>query len=215
MLVLIVDDHPLFREGMKALLQGIDPSARTADFATVSDAIAGVPASDAPDLVLLDMKLPGKCGLEGLAAMRAAYEAAAIVIVSGDDEPASMRDAIEAGAAGYIPKTTDPNLTAQALRLVLANGTYMPRSAALALQPPATAAASGGVDRPHLSERQLAVLKALLQGKPNKVIARELDIAEGTVKAHLWAVYQALGVGNRAQAMFRAHDLRLFESARP
>ncbi len=213
MFVLIVDDHPLFREGLKALLLGLEPSVRIAAFANVAEALAGVQAEAAPDLVLLDMALPGTSRLDALAAMRARYESAAVVVVSGDEDPVLIRDAIEAGAAGYIPKTTDPVLTIQALRLVLANGTYLPRAA---LKPQAAQGAPGPAsgEAPHFSERQLAVLKALLQGKPNKLIARELDIAEGTVKAHLWAVYQALGVGNRAQAMYRAHELGLFEPRR-
>ncbi|MFT4101781.1 MAG: response regulator transcription factor [Burkholderiaceae bacterium] len=97
----------------------------------------------------------------------------------------------------------------QAIKLVLCNGTYLPRSAF-----------ARGATRPHagtlpsFSERQFAVLKALLQGKQNKRIARDLNIAEGTVKAHLWAVYQSLGVRTRAQAMYRAHELGLFELTR-
>jgi DNA-binding NarL/FixJ family response regulator len=210
MFVLIVDDHPLFREGLKALLQGLDPGVRIAAFASVADTLTGFPADAAPDLVLLDMTLPGTSRLEALAAMRTRFESAAVVVVSGDEDPALIRDAIEAGAAGYIPKTTDPMLTIQALRLVLANGTYMPR-AALERQACHVAPGAAPQELPHFSERQLAVLKALLHGKPNKLIARELDIAEGTVKAHLWAVYQALHVSNRAQAMYRAHELGLFE----
>ncbi len=214
MFVLVIDDHPLFREGLKALLQGLEPSVRIAGFGTVADALAGMQGEPAPELVLLDMTLPGTGRLEALAIMRSVFEDSAVVVVSGDEDPALIRGAIEAGAAGYIPKTTDPMLTIQALRLVLANGTYMPR-AALALQSGYGAPVDADADLPRFSERQLAVLKALLQGKQNKVIARELDIAEGTVKAHLWAVYQALGVSNRAQAMYRAHELGLFEAARP
>ncbi len=96
---------------------------------------------------------------------------------------------------------------------MLANGIYLPRIAfgnamAAAAAGPAANDAAG---RPEFSERQFAVLQRLLQGKANKVIARELNIAEGTVKAHLWAIYQTLGVSSRAQAMYRAHELRLFE----
>lgn len=210
MFVLIIDDHPLFREGLKAVLSGLDPQVRTAAFASVAEARSGMPTDATPDLVLLDMGIPGISRLDALKAMRDAYPDSAVVVVSGDDEPALIRNAIELGAAGYIPKTTDPELTIQVLRLVLANGTYMPRSA-LALQSTAAIVPANTSDIPHFSDRQLAVLKALLQGKSNKVIARELDIAEGTVKAHLWAVYQTLGVSTRAQAMYRAHSLRLFE----
>ena len=168
------------------------------------------PGTKLPDLVLLDMGLPEIRGLDALKLLRHSFPDASVVVVSGDEDPDLVRDAIELGAAGYIPKTTDPELTIQALRLVIANGTYLPTSIfgrrSGAVEPGAQAATS-----PHFSERQLTVLKALLQGKQNKVIARELGIAEGTVKAHLWAVYQALGVGTRTQAMYRSHELRLFE----
>jgi len=210
--VLIVDDHPLFREGLKALLNALDPSVRTSDVGSVAEAVALSLAGEAPDLVLLDMNLPGVKRLEALQEVKSAFEAASVVVVSGDEDPGLIRSAIDAGAAGYIPKTTDAGLTIQALRLVLANGIYLPRAALGGAVSTAAMRHGGGLtaDRPEFSGRQLDVLKCLLQGKANKVIARELHIAEGTVKAHLWAIYQALGVSSRAQAMYRVHELHLF-----
>jgi DNA-binding NarL/FixJ family response regulator len=214
--VLIVDDHPLFREGLKALLGALDANVRASDVGTVAEAVALNTPDDAPDLVLLDMNLPGVGRLDALREIKAAFEACSVVVVSGDEDPALIRAAIDAGAAGYIPKTTDSGLTIQALRLVLANGIYLPKVALGAAGSQATASSRGTggatADRPEFSGRQLAVLTCLLQGKANKVIARELHIAEGTVKAHLWAIYQALGVSSRAQAMYRVHELHLFGS---
>lgn len=209
--ILIVDDHPLFREGLKTLLTALEPAVRISDAGTVAQAIA-LPAADAPDLILLDMNLPGPSRLDALRQVKAAHEGASVVVVSGDEDPALIRRAIDEGAAGYIPKTSDSSLTIQALRLVLANGIYLPRAALTAggdTRSQAEHSKAGGL--PEFSGRQLAVLKSLLQGKANKVIARELDIAEGTVKAHLWAIYQALGVNSRAQAMYRVHELHLFD----
>lgn len=214
MQILIVDDHPLFREGLKTLLAALEPSARISDAGSVDEAIARS-AADSPDLILLDMNLPGPSRLEALRQIKAAHESAAVVVVSGDEDPVLIRKAVDEGAAGYIPKTTDASLTVQALRLVLANGIYLPRAALTAGAAPATPPAqepgkTSGT--PEFSGRQLAVLKCLLQGKANKVIARELSIAEGTVKAHLWSIYQALGVNSRAQAMYRVHELHMFDS---
>ena len=208
--ILIVDDHPLFREGLKTLLAALEPGVRVSDAGSVAEAVA-LRGDDAPDLILLDMNLPGTSRLDALHQVKAAHEGASVVVVSGDENPLLIRSAVDAGAAGYIPKSTDASLTIQALRLVLANGIYLPRAALTAgAAAPQPASAAG---TPEFSDRQLAVLKCLLQGKANKVIARELSIAEGTVKAHLWAIYQALGVNSRAQAMYRVHELHLFDGA--
>jgi DNA-binding NarL/FixJ family response regulator len=213
--ILIVDDHPLFREGMKTLLTALEPGVRVSDAGTVGQAMA---LADAPDLILLDMNLPGTSRLDALRQVKAAHEAASVVVVSGDEDPVLIRSAIDEGAAGYIPKTSDASLTIQALRLVLANGIYLPRAALnTGTDSHGEARFPGGSSRasssPEFSGRQFAVLKCLLQGKANKVIARELEIAEGTVKAHLSAIYQALGVNSRAQAMYRVHELHMFDQA--
>ncbi len=215
MRVLLIDDHPLFREGLKGLLLGLEPSVRVEQAGSVDAAVAL--QGQAFDLVLMDLNMPGSQGMEALSRIKALFEAAAVVVVSGDESPSTIQRAIQHGAAGYVPKTTDPSVTIQALRLVLAQGTYLPPEALR--QPGAESIPAVPEPAPHspnwpqeLSPRQLAVLRCLLQGKPNKVIAREIGIAEGTVKAHLWAVYQLLGVSNRAQAMYRAHELQLFSA---
>jgi len=214
MRVLLVDDHPLFREGLKGLLLGLDPAVQVEQAGSVAQAEAL--QGQAFDLVLMDLQMPGSQGMDALTRIKALFEASAVVVVSGDESPSTIQRAIQHGAAGYVPKTTDPSVTIQALRLVLAQGTYLPPEA---LRPPGHAPESNPqAPQPtpnwpqELSPRQLAVLRCLLQGKPNKVIAREIGIAEGTVKAHLWAVYQLLGVNNRAQAMYRAHELQLFSA---
>ena len=214
MRVLLIDDHPLFREGLKGLLLGLEPSVKVEQLPSVDAAQAL--QGHAFDLVLMDLNMPGCQGMEALSRIKALFEAAAVVVVSGDESPSTIQRAIQHGAAGYVPKTTDPSVTIQALRLVLAQGTYLPpealRQPGQALES-APAAPNTAPNWPQeLSPRQLAVLRCLLQGKPNKVIAREIGIAEGTVKAHLWAVYQLLGVNNRAQAMYRAHELQLFSA---
>jgi DNA-binding NarL/FixJ family response regulator len=216
MRVLLIDDHPLFREGLKGLLMGLEPTVQVEQAGSVeaAEALSG----QVFELVLMDLNMPGSQGMAALSRTKALFEAAAVVVVSGDESPETIQRAIQHGAAGYVPKTTDPSVTIQALRLVLAQGTYLPPEALR--QPGASPDSPATPPTPapapnwpqELSPRQLAVLRCLLQGKPNKVIAREIGIAEGTVKAHLWAVYQLLGVNNRAQAMYRAHELQLFSA---
>jgi DNA-binding NarL/FixJ family response regulator len=203
--VVIIDDHPLYREGVRALLYGLEPTAKVAGFSNVADACAA-PQALPVDLVLLDMNLPGSSRLQALQDVKANFEDASVVVVSGEEDPALVLSVIDAGAAGFVPKSTEPSVTIQALRLVLAQGVYLPP---LALQH--AAQRSNPVQMPTLSERQTAVLQLLLQGKSNKVIARDLAISEGTVKAHLWVVYQALGVNTRSQAMCKAYELGLLK----
>ena len=135
-----------------------------------------------------------------------------MVVVSGEEEPALILASIEAGAAGFIPKSTDPAITMQALKLVLAHGTYLPVHLLRHFDAASSASQAATPGSVNLSERQTAVLLQMLQGKSNKVIARSLGIAEGTVKAHLWSVYQLLGVNSRSQAMCKVHALGLFNN---
>jgi DNA-binding NarL/FixJ family response regulator len=210
--VLIIDDHPLFRQGLKALLSALDPSLDALDVNNILEVKALHASGYTPELVLLDMNLPDVSRVEALHDVKALFEAASVVVISADEDPVLIRSAIEAGAAGYIPKTTDAAVTIHALRLVLSNGIYLPAAALGALSSAPSSAARAAAEMPEFSPRQHAVLRCLLQGKSNKVIARELHMAQGTVKAHLWAVYQAMGVNSRTQAMYRAHELGLFSS---
>lgn len=214
MRVLIVDDHPLYRAGVRALLAGLDPDLIAADVSDVPQALQLADTQAPFDLVLLDMNLPGTSRLEALQKIKSRFESASVVVVSGEEDPVLIHASIDAGAAGFIPKSTDPELTMQALRLVLAHGTYLPANALRHVVDPAPTSSQKGLPLPDLSERQRAVLLRLLHGKANKVIARELNIAEGTVKAHLWAVYQLLGVSSRSQAMCRVHELGLLDRLR-
>ena len=211
MRVLIIDDHPLYREGIKALLSGLEPGLESMGVGTVAEAVAAANEEPAFDLILLDMNLPRVGRLEALHQIKAAFDSAAVVIVSGEEDPALILQTIDAGAAGYIPKSTDSALTIQALRVVLAHGVYLPASV---LNAGASGQRHGAASAiPEMGPKQRSVLDRLLQGKSNKVIARELDIAEGTVKAHLSAVYQMLGVNSRTQAMRRVHELGLLGPA--
>ena len=132
-------------------------------------------------------------------------------MLSGEDDPGVVRAAIERGAMGFIPKSSTPEVLVQALRLVLAHGVSLPPAVlGSARAAPATSlGASGEVLLPGLTLRQMDVLRCVIRGLPNKIIARELDVSEGTVKAHLTLVLRALGVHNRTEAVYAAAKLGL------
>jgi DNA-binding NarL/FixJ family response regulator len=204
--VLIVDDHPLLIKGIEALLLELDSSVTTAGARGIEEAIQEARRRQ-PQLILLDLNLPGVKDLDGLTRMREAFPEIPVVVVSANDNPEFIWQSIELGAAGYVPKDTDQALIIHALRVVLARGVYLPPQAVR----PGARQQGASSQAPLLSERQIAVLRGLLQGKSNKLIGRELSIAEGTVKAHLSSVYLALGVNSRLQAMARAHELGLVD----
>jgi DNA-binding NarL/FixJ family response regulator len=207
--LLLIDDHALFREGLKFLLRGLDEHLAIDEAGSVAAAIA----KDAPfDLILLDLNLPGVGNLEALATVRAAFPQAPVVVLSGEDDPRMIRATIEHGAMGFVPKSSTPEILIQALRLILAHGVYLPVSALDSEE-----AAPGAADAPrdpdallrNMSPRQIEVLHCVIQGQPNKLIARNLALSESTVKAHLSAVFRSLGARNRTEAVYAAAKLGL------
>lgn len=167
-------------------------------------------ASDV-DLILLDFHMPGLQGVDALLAIRQRFSSAAVVMLSSEDNPQLIRDSIENGASGFIPKSSTAEVLIAALRLILAGGIYLPAHALTGVdghhRQHASADAEPEKGTHGLSKRQLQVLMKVVQGKANKVVARELNISEGTVKAHLSAAFRALGVQNRTEAVFVAAKL--------
>jgi DNA-binding NarL/FixJ family response regulator len=214
MKILLVDDHALFREGLKFLLRSLDAAVEVAEAGNCAKALEQAAAS-AYDLVLLDLKMPGVEGLDALTALREAIPAVPLVVLSGVDDPAVVRAAIERGAMGFIPKSSTPEVMIQALRLVLAHGVYLPPTvldtASPASGPVGATSRSNGRQAvlSGLTPRQMDVLRFVIQGKSNKIIARELDVSEGTVKAHLSSVLRALDAHNRTEAVYAAAKLGL------
>jgi len=209
--VLLIDDHALFREGLKFLLRSLDAALDVDEAGDCAKALEHATARSY-DLILLDLKMPGVAGLDALAALRDAIPAAPLVVLSGEDSPGVVRAAIERGAMGFIPKSSTPEVLIQALRLVLARGVYLPPAVLdTAPAPAATApqATAGEAALPGLTPRQMDVLRCVIQGKSNKSIARELDVSEGTVKAHLSSVLRAFGARNRTEAVYAAAKLGL------
>ena len=212
MRILLVDDHALFREGLKFLLRSLDAELELEEAGDCAQALERASRRDY-DLVLLDLKLPGVNGMDALRALREAVPAAPLVVLSGEEDPHVVREAIERGAMGFIPKSSTPEVLIQALRLVLARGVYLPRAVLDSRAAPAPAASpqadNAAARLLGLTPRQADVLRCVIQGKPNKIIARELDISEGTVKAHLSSVMHALGAHNRTEAVYAAAKLGL------
>lgn len=205
MKVLSVDDHLLFSEGLKIMIGGLVDSV---EFVHAADCASALAITDqALDTVLLDYHLPDVEGFGALTALREHFPKAKIVIVSGEESPKVIRQAISLGASGYIPKSSTPDILIAALQLVFAGGTYLPphvlESGVETFSEPEPTLLDG------LSARQKSVLKAAVQGKLNKVIADELNIAEGTVKAHLSAAFKALGARNRTEAVYIVTKLNL------
>jgi DNA-binding NarL/FixJ family response regulator len=213
MKILLVDDHPLLRGGLQFLLRSLDADLETDEASDAAQALEMLTAGSY-DLLLLDLKMPGLNGLDALAALRAAAPGTPLVVLSAQDNPGVVRAAIEGGAMGFIPKSSTPEVLIQALRLVLAHGVYLPPAVLEAVHPADQQAptARTGADSPllrGLTARQMEVLHCIIKGKSNKVIARELDLSEGTVKVHLSAVFQALGVHSRTEAVYAAAKLGL------
>jgi len=210
MRVLIVDDHPLIHEVMRAVLQRSLSRAVIYDAFDLDEAIARGRQARRLDLVVLDLMLPGCGKVEALTRLRAELPEPWVVVLSALDSADVIRDAIAAGAKGYIPKTSSLPLMQVALSIVAAGGTYVPPEA-LRQAPKNGAGGALAAASLKLSVRQAEVLRRIAKGLPNRQIADELSISENTVKHHAHEVFRALGVSTRTEALVAAirHGLRL------
>lgn len=194
--VLVVDDHPFIHEYLGGVLRKVFDDANVHGAASLSESLKKAASVNPLDLVLLDLGLPDSQGVETLVQFGQAVPRARVVVFSAIEETANVVSALEAGAAGYLPKSSALPVIAAALRLVAAGGIYVPPQAI----DDATAARAQRREI-KLTGRQADVLRLILRGMGNKEIARRLHIAEGTVKQHACAAYAVLGVTNRMQAM--------------
>jgi two-component system nitrate/nitrite response regulator NarL len=197
MKILIADDHALFRDGVRQLLQQLGDDVVVAEAEGCSQMLAAIEADSDLRLVLLDLCMPGQDGFTALDTLARSYPTLPIVVLSASESPADMRRALSSGAMGYIPKSANAAVILNALRLVLAGGIYVP-PALLAGERRAPAEAPSSARK--LTPRQIDVLDRVIEGKPNKIIAAELSVSEATVKAHISAVFTALNVTNRTMA---------------
>jgi DNA-binding NarL/FixJ family response regulator len=198
MRVLVVDDHPLVLEALSQLLPQLAPGTEV----VVAGDRAGAEAvlDDDPDiaLVLLDLALPGTRGLDFLADLLLDYPGVPVVVLSATHDRATIAAALAAGARGFIPKTANVGALVEALEQVVAGGVYLTRDVVAG---PASDGVRLSADELGLTTRQTDVLKLLLQGKPNKLICRDLRLSEGTVKVHVSAILRLLHVRTRTQAV--------------
>jgi DNA-binding NarL/FixJ family response regulator len=203
--ILIADDHPLVRGALKEAMSGLAPDLAVAEAGSLEDAMRALEDAPETDLVLLDLAMPGMRGFSGLVLIRAAFPGVPVVVVSGSDDPATVRRCLDFGAAGFLPKTLEIDGMRAAVRTVLEGGVWTPPG--LADQP---AAADPMVARfASLTPQQLKVLMMLSEGLLNKQIAYELSVSEATVKAHVSAILSKLGVESRTQAVIAAAKIDL------
>lgn len=208
MKILLIDDHALFREGLRLLLERFSEPFEIFEAGDCATAFEFIKCHPDLGIVLLDLALPDMAGLDALSLIRDRYPSVPVVVLSAREDRTSVLEAINRGAMGYIPKTSNSALLINALRLVLAKGVYVPPSALTDSQKTSEAASELSVVEKDaalrdlgLSERQIEVLGLLVQGMPNKLIARKLNLGEPMIKSHVAACLRALKVSNRTQAV--------------
>ena len=222
MKVLLVDDHVLFREGLSLLLKHLMGDVSIYEAGNIEEAFSQISTHGIMSLILLDIGLPNMTGTESVQLMRARYPEIPVVALSSSEDKATVLSALDKGAMGFVPKSSSSSILTSALRLILAHGIYLPPTVFLADRTPvavnsSTAESVEGAFAPltktpqdlGLTPRQSDVLLRILQGKPAKVISRELDLSAGTVKTHTSAVLRALNVTTRTQAVIAAGRLGL------
>ena len=214
--LLIADDHPLFRTALRQAAEQSLPDCLVREAADLASALVALRAEPDIDLVLLDLYMPGSHGLSGLAALRGQHPAVAVLVVSAHDEPRIVRRVLDHGAAGFIPKSASPAEIGAAIRCVLDCGRWLPPQLAdaVAALPADPADTDLACRLARLTEQQSRVLTLLAEGLLNKQIADRLSIQERTVKAHVTAIFEKLGVRNRTQASMALKSLELGEAGR-
>jgi DNA-binding NarL/FixJ family response regulator len=210
MRALIADDHALFRSGVRHLLAQEFDDADVIEVGSLDEALEKLAGEDRVDLLVMDLNMPGVESVESIAALRDAFPDSKIVILSASEGRPDIGAALAAGINGYIPKSLGTTEIIAALREVLNGSIYVPLSITRRDGPLEAARGHAHPTRgvTELTERQRHVLDELLYGKSSKEIARALDIAEGTVKIHLAAIYRALGVSTRAAAIAKVKSQR-------
>lgn len=203
MKTLLVDDHPLLREALALVMAEIWPSLQVLQAGNLAEACTQCAAHPDLQLLLIDLGLPDAQGLSGLTTLRQRAPDARHVVVSADDRPETVLAAIEAGAVGFIPKTSEFQVMINALDQLMQGAVFLPATATLSMPPTPSAAPTA------LSPRQMAVLALLVKGHSNKAISRALDLSASTVKTHLEIIFQRLAVKSRTQAVVAVARLGL------
>ena len=198
--LMIADDHPLFRGALREAVSGLSERVEAAEAGSFDEVVALLEQGGEFDLVLLDLSMPGARGFSGLMYLRAQYPSVPVAVVSANDDPTAIRRCMEFGASGFIPKTLGVDSMRAAVARVLDGGVWTPPHVDLDRSEDAEAAALIG-RLGTLTPQQVRVLMMLSEGLLNKQIAYELHVSEATVKAHVSAILQKLGVDSRTQAV--------------
>lgn len=204
MKILLVDDHALFRAGLRLLLTSMCRDVLIYEAETVPEALSIAQEPACIDLCLLDLQLKFEDGQSGIERLKQVAPRMAIVVVSGADDVSRIRACLDAGAMSFIPKSAMPEVLTLALRHVLDGTVYLPAQI--------VGTAQDVADAPTLTGRQMDVLRCLSRGMPTKMIARELNLSEYTVKDYIGLVFEALGVHNRTEAVIKASRLRMLDA---
>ena len=215
--ILLVEDQSLFRKGLKLILNDLSNGVECIEANSCED-VLNLECCEPFQIILLDYHLPGANGVEALQIIKLRHETSRIVVLSSEEDPKIVRRVIEYGAVGFIPKSATPEILIAALKLVLAGGVYLPQQALVDIAGEGDCG-TGDNSEPsrleidpflsRLTPRERETLIKIIEGKSNKVIARDLDLAEGTIKAHLSGVYRVLGVNKRTEAVYKAAKLGL------
>jgi DNA-binding NarL/FixJ family response regulator len=206
--IVIADDHPLFRGALREAVSGLLTRVDVAEAGSLEEVTDLLESESEVDLILLDLAMPGVRGFSGLMYLRAQYPSAPIVVVSANDDPAVIRRCMEFGASGFIPKTLGVEPMRAAIERVLAGEIWTPPDVDLEAGADAESAALLG-RLASLTPQQVRVLMMLSEGLLNKQIAYELGVSEATVKAHVSAILQKLGVESRTQAVITAAKIEV------
>lgn len=204
MRVMVVDDHALLREGVGLLLRRLDSAVEIVEAGTLAATLEELKSAGRIDLMLLDLALPDGSGIDSIASIHRLRPGLPVVVLSAADDRATVMRALDAGALGYVPKSSSADTMLDGLRVVLNHGVYLPPDM---LDDPAAAATddgSGTNPALDLTPRQMEVLRLILCGMPIKSIARELDISTSTAKAHTSVILRALNVTTRTQVVVEA-----------
>ncbi|MBI1206161.1 MAG: response regulator [Azospirillum sp.] len=210
MRIILADDHVMVREGLKPFLRKLDAEVEVYEAGSVEELIALAGRHSDLRLVLLDLKMPGMSGLDGLQQVIAHFPGVPVVVLSGLESIDVVETALELGATGYIPKSLSATAMVSALQLVLSGERYIPafafRSQSVNRQ---RRPGNGGEPKDQLTVREREILGMVRKGLSNKAIANSLGLKEVTVKSHLYAIFRKLGVENRVQAIQAAAETGL------
>ena len=207
MKILLADDHPLFREGVRHVLMQLDTHVEIIDAHDYPSLfnVARQHRADL-DLVLVDLNMPGMGNHEGVARFRSEFPDMPLVILSATETRADIQRTLNAGALGYIQKSSPSQVILEALNQIMDGNIYIPPALANGVSADVSSVCPV---TPHLTSRQQEVLQLLVQGKTNKTIGHNLGLSEGTVKIHMAAIFRALNVSNRTEATIAARNLGL------